>query len=137
MDLGLLGDSLLVVVRALAVPYGYTLALWSAGALAIARWGLPSRRQVLFFVAGAVLAYVLFDLPVLLLAGGPQEFAVRLPAAASLNVIPVLPALGAALLVTRIASKSSGFFLLGFAATSFYIAAFTLVLVAGDALTRR
>lgn len=129
-----MAESLLAVVRALAVPYGYTLALWAAGALAIARYGLPARRQVLYFVLGAVAAYFALDLPALWWAGGPQRFSVSLPALASLNAVPVAAVLVAALLVTRIRSKSFGFFLMGFAATEFYILALAAVLVAGELL---
>lgn len=42
------------VVAASAAPYGYTLTLWTSGAVAAhAQGGLPSARDALFLLAGA------------------------------------------------------------------------------------
>jgi len=48
-------------VAASAAPYGYTLTIWSCGAMAIEEGGLPGLLEALLFVAGGVLAFFLVE----------------------------------------------------------------------------
>jgi hypothetical protein len=48
-------------VAASAAPYGYTLTVWSCGAMAIEEGGLPGLVEALLFVAGGVLAFFLVE----------------------------------------------------------------------------
>lgn len=52
------------VVSQAGIAYGYTLTVWAVGALAVARFGLPTAAQVLLFVAGGSAAYVALALRV-------------------------------------------------------------------------
>ena len=45
------------LVVASAAPYGYTLAIWSSGALLIRSHGVPSTGDVCIFVAGAITGF--------------------------------------------------------------------------------
>ena len=52
-----LRSSLATVVPASAAPYGYTLAIWSCGAVLLRSHGTPSLDDVLMFVAGAIAGF--------------------------------------------------------------------------------
>lgn len=45
------------VVTASAAPYGYTLAIWSSGAVLLASRGKPTVSEVFLFIAGALSAF--------------------------------------------------------------------------------
>ena len=55
-------EALGLVVRLEAVPYGYTLGVWSVGAICIGHYGWPRIGDVLLFVAGAVSGYLILVL---------------------------------------------------------------------------
>jgi len=122
-------DALLTVTRAMAIPYGYTVAIWSAGMLAVARYGVPRQRHVLSFVLGATLGYLLLDVPNLLFARGETMIPLAVPASALLNVLPAFPAVLTAVLVRQIRSTFAGFFVLGLTSTLAYILALSLLIV--------
>lgn len=42
----------------LAAPYGYTISVWTAGATALAHFGMPSLADILAFALGAVGAFL-------------------------------------------------------------------------------
>jgi len=121
-------DAIVASVRALAVPYGYTLAIWSSGALAISSYGVPQRPDVLLFVLGATSGYLIWDVPVLLLTGGPHSFSVSLPGSASLNILAVLPAVLLSLAIRFIPSRRLGFLFSGFLASAAYVASLATLL---------
>jgi hypothetical protein len=52
-----LRSSLATVIPASAAPYGYTLAIWSSGAVLLRSDGRPSLGDVLTFVAGAIAGF--------------------------------------------------------------------------------
>ncbi|MEE9247223.1 MAG: hypothetical protein V3U79_00805 [Dehalococcoidia bacterium] len=56
-------DAIAAVVQNVALPYGYTLSIWSAGVMAIYAYGTPRQRDALLFVAGAVIGFLVFDIP--------------------------------------------------------------------------
>lgn len=120
-------DSITAVVEAIALPYGYTLTVWSAGMLATARYRQVRVGYILLFVLGAVAGYLLFDLVAFQVATDKPSFAVRLPSVAVLNILPVVPAVLSALLVSRIPSPMVGFAATGFGSTVLYVLAMSVL----------
>lgn len=53
------GRSLRGAVAASGAPYGYTVTIWTSGALLIGARGLPDLLDALMFMAGAVAGYAL------------------------------------------------------------------------------
>src|ERR671930_1090734 len=49
-------------VAASAAPYGYTITVWSSGAVAMDRLGRPHVAQVLVFMACAVAAFLVVEI---------------------------------------------------------------------------
>ena len=75
------------VTSILSIPYGYTVSLWSAGALTFTRLGPPSILEVFLFVIGAVAAFVA-------LAGAgydhlEAEVPMRVPWLVVVNLFPI------------------------------------------------
>jgi len=119
-----LDKALAEVVSSAGVPYGYTLAIWSTGALSIGRFGIPNAREVFLFLAGGSLAYVLLAMFV---SRGRVVRATRAPAALLENVFAV-PAVGVAYaLGLFVGSASASFFLLPMAATVVYMLGLTVL----------
>lgn len=52
-------ESLRSAVAACGAPYGYTLSVWTSGALLISAHGLPSLVDALSFMVGSVAGYAL------------------------------------------------------------------------------
>ncbi|HUN77555.1 MAG TPA: hypothetical protein VMU32_01405 [Solirubrobacteraceae bacterium] len=123
-------------ITASAAPYGYTLTIWSSGAVLIRSHGSPSVGDVFVFVAGALIGFDLLGL----LASGPlarresiQRRQDRVLAAA-LNWAAVGASVGAVALLAEIPSWVP-WLLAPLAATVVYLlaAALQLALVAlGD-----
>lgn len=112
------------VVSKAGIPYGYTLAVWSTGALCIGRFGLPSAGQVFLFVAGGTVAYGGLALVV---SRRHVIRAVRPPAALWENVFAV-PAIGATYGIDRfISSSEANFFVSPLAATLVYMLGLALL----------
>jgi hypothetical protein len=57
-----LRSSLATIIPAAAAPYGYTLAIWSCGAVLLRSDGTPSLTDTLIFVGGAIVGFNLFGL---------------------------------------------------------------------------
>ena len=51
--------ALRVTVASSAAPYGYTLTIWTSGAVLSHAQGIPNAGEALLFLAGAVFAYAL------------------------------------------------------------------------------
>jgi len=86
-----MGNAIAGVTSILAIPYGYTATLWSAGAITATRSGPPSTLDVLLFVIGAAVAFV-----VLAGAGSGHleaEVPMRVPSLVVVNLFPILVAL--------------------------------------------
>lgn len=111
------------VIKGIAIPYGYTLAIWSAGMLAVGRYGHPRTHEVFTFVLGAVGGYLLLDLVALGSVTGGDDYLIQVPSIALLNVLPIIPALATAFIVREIPSRRIGYPAIGFAATVFYVLA--------------
>jgi len=56
---GHLRMAMATIATASAAPYGYTVSLWSTGALVINYHGFPDPGEVLLFVAGALLGFAI------------------------------------------------------------------------------
>ena len=54
--------ALAVVVAAAATPYGYTVSIWSAGAILMGAHGVPNEGQVAGFIGGALGGFALLGL---------------------------------------------------------------------------
>jgi hypothetical protein len=112
------GKALAEVVSKAGISYGYTLAVWSTGAICAGRFGLPDAREVFLFLAGGTLAYGGLALAV---GRGRVLRAARPPAALWENVLAV-PAVGAAYGLDRLVpSADASFFLSPFVATLVYL----------------
>ena len=85
-----------------AGPYGYTLTIWTSGAVLSHAHGIPSTTAAFLFLLGAVAAYALVGG---LAFGGLSEHVVLEPTRAAvwggLHFLSVGLAIGAALLVAR------------------------------------
>jgi len=107
------------VTSILSIPYGYTVSLWSAGALTVTRIGPPSALDVMLFVLGAVVAFVA-------LAGVGRahldaEVPMRVPARVVLNLFPILAALAVIAFPSGRVGRNFGYFANSFLATATYI----------------
>jgi hypothetical protein len=54
-----LRTAMATIATASAAPYGYTVSLWSTGALLIHYHGIPRPGEVFLFVAGALLGFAI------------------------------------------------------------------------------
>ena len=109
-------------VAASAAPYGYTLTVWTSGAVLAHARGLPSTQEALFFLLGAVTAYVVVGL----LAFG--SFHGRLVPEATrslvwggLHLFSVGLAIGAATVVAHLLEDVAAWPVGGFCGTAIYL----------------
>lgn len=111
------------VVAASAAPYGYTLTLWTSGAVASHANGIPSAPDALLLLAGAVSAFAAVGI---VAYGGINGVL----APASRGVVRVwgglhIPSVGASILavwlVTTLMSGHVVWLCTGFAATATYL----------------
>ena len=116
------------VVQSLVLPYGYTLSIWSAGILAVFRYGAPKRVDPLLFVVGAVIGFMVFNIPTYWTISGQEQLDVRVPTVALLNIVPLAAVVVSTLLIRLIQSEWLGYFLSGFSATVVYIGSLSLLL---------
>jgi hypothetical protein len=125
------------VVAASAAPYGYTLAIWSSGAVLLAARGKPTVGEVFLFIAGALSAFGILG-AFIMARVSEQTTSYRgreRMIAGAFDWIAVGAAVGAAALIAQIASWVA-WPLAAFAASALYFSAFGLQL-AFVALTRR
>ncbi len=120
------------VVASAATPYGYTLAVWTTGAIVAHRQGLPDELGALGFAAGAVLAFALAGV----LAHGHLG-KVEAPPFPGFSLWQVLhlAGLAAAILlssaVSRLADGEMVWPIAGFCATAIYLLAVAAQLMLG------
>lgn len=125
-------------VAATAAPYGYTVTLWSSGALLVRSHGVPSVTEVFALAAGAMLAYSL----VALLARGaafrtrPLDRPGNRVRAGALNWFAVGIAISAVALLAKIHGWAV-WPLSSFAATSLYLVVGSVQLAIVTVLDRR
>jgi uncharacterized YccA/Bax inhibitor family protein len=112
-------------------PYGYTLTVWTSGAVLSHARGIPSTGNALLFMLGAVAGFALVGVA----SFGRLTTRVRVetqpPAVwAGFHVLSIGGAIGAATLIAHLLDQSGAWPLGGFAATTSYL----LVLAAQLAL---
>jgi len=106
-----------------AAPYGYTLTIWTSGAVTTHSRGIPTAWEALIFLAGAVLG---FGVTAALAYGRPGEIMasrehgnVRLWG--GFHLISVGLAIGAAALVNAVVKDVIAWLIVGLVATSVYL----------------
>jgi len=94
-----------------AGPYGYTLTVWTTGAVLIHARGIPTTLDAMLFMFGAVIAFP----PV-------RAIAVSHPVLwGSFHFVPVAASIGAASLVAHFVQGSAAWPFAGFTATAIYL----------------
>jgi hypothetical protein len=117
-------SALRATVAASAAPYGYTLTIWTSGAVLSHARGIPSTATALLFLIGAVAAYALVGG---LAFGGFSEQLAPDPARSvvwgGLHLFSVGLAITAASLVAHFVQDAAAWALGGFLATALYLLA--------------
>lgn len=125
-------------VAASAGPYGYTLTIWTSGAVLSHAYGIPSTTAALLFLLGAVAAYALVGG---LAFGGLSERLMLEPTRAAvwggLHFLSVGLAIGAVSLVARWDATFAAWPLGGFLATALYLLASASELTIAQAARRK
>ena len=122
------GEAVAIVVQSIVLPYGYTLSIWSAGILAAFRYGAPKRVDPLLFVVGAVIGFMLFNIPTYWSISGQEQLDVEVPTVALLNIVPLAAVVASTLLMRLIETEWLGYLLSGFSATVVYVGSLSLLL---------
>jgi hypothetical protein len=115
-------SALAATVAASAGPYGYTLTIWTSGAVLAHAQGIPSAVAACLFLIGAVAAYAIVGL--LAFGGLSEPLSIKPTRAAvwgDLHFISVGLAIAAASLVAHLDSKPAAWSLGGFVATALYL----------------
>jgi hypothetical protein len=105
-----------------AGPYGYTLTIWTSGAVISHARGIPGSVQALLFLIGAVAAYALVGR--FAYGGFSQELCSDRAVSTvwgGLHLISVASAIGAATLVAHFLRDDAAWALSGFLATAIYL----------------
>jgi hypothetical protein len=106
-----------------AAPYGYTLTIWTSGAVTTHARGIPTAWEALLFLSGAVIGFgvtaaAAYGRPSEVLA--PREHgSVRLWG--GFHLVSVGLAIGAAALVTALVKDPIDWMIVGFVATVVYL----------------
>jgi hypothetical protein len=130
-------SALRATVAASAAPYGYTLTIWTSGAVLSHARGIPSTGEALLFLVGAVAAYALVGGVAF---GGFSDQLVPEPARSAvwggLHVFSVGLAIGAASLVAHGVHDEAAWPIGGFLATGLYLSASASQLAVAHSLRR-
>ena len=110
-------------VAASAAPYGYTLTVWTTGAVTIHARGIPTTVDALLFLAGAVTGFAAVGA---LAHGSPAQVLKASPDArvrlwGGFHLPSVGAAIGAVALVTALIESDLAWPLVGFVSTSIYL----------------
>lgn len=106
-----------------AAPYGYTLTVWTSGAVAINARGIPTTVEALLFLGGAVAGFAMVGA---IAHGSPAEVLKSSPDArvrlwGGFHIPSVGAAIGAVAVVTALVDSVLAWPLVGFVATSIYL----------------
>ena len=114
--------ALRATIAASAAPYGYTLTVWTSGAVLSHARGIPSAAEALLFLGGAVVAY---DLVAAVALRGSHGRLVPEPATAAvwggLHLFAVSLAIGAATVTAHLVHNAAAWPIVGFLATALYL----------------
>jgi hypothetical protein len=73
------------------LPFGYTLTIWSSGAIAIGRYGFPNIGEIFAFLLGGITAYV--TLAFLSIPPAPTASRLVVRRSTALNVCAIVAAI--------------------------------------------
>lgn len=132
---GLYRAHLQAAVATSAAPYGYTLTIWTSGAVVTHARGIPTALDAVLFLAGAVVGFAVVGA----LAHGsatrvlraPQEPTVRLWGGFHLPSVGL--AIGGAALVAAVVHGALAWPLVGFLATCLYLVVLAAQFTIADA----
>jgi hypothetical protein len=119
------------VTSILCLPYGYTVTLWAAGAIAVADHGFPGRIDVVLFATGAVAAFL--GLGLVGRRHLDRHVPMRVPSTLVANACPVLVAILLAVIPLRGLGKPVAFLATSFLATAAYVVSLAAVVRASTA----
>jgi hypothetical protein len=118
-----------------AAPYGYTLTIWTSGAVTTHARGIPAAWEALLFLAGAVLG---FGVTAALAYGRPSEIlashehgAVRLWG--GFHLVSVGLAIGATAMVAAVIKSPTAWMIVGFGSTLVYLVVIAAQFTLADA----
>ncbi|WP_448590886.1 hypothetical protein [Thermoflexus hugenholtzii] len=117
-------DGLAHGISVLALPYGYTVALWVTGAMAREHYRALGWRDAWAFLAGALGAFLM--LAWISRSRMPAEIPAPLPAALALNGLAAVAAAGGTGVCGAIPTSWLGFLMAGFTTTGIYILSIAL-----------
>jgi hypothetical protein len=105
-----------------AGPYGYTLTVWTTGAVLIHARGVPTTVEALLFMFGAVIAFAAVGALAFRSNPSVRAKAVSHPVLwGSFHFVPVAASIGAASIVAHFVEGSAAWPLAGFTATAIYL----------------
>lgn len=111
------------VVAAAVAPYGYTLSVWSSGAILVGAAGIPSTAEVLMLIAGATAAFLC--LTAVAFGGFARGFASVPALAGPVWAVAHVPAIGLTALfvalLARITQSTALWPVAGFGTTATYL----------------
>lgn len=122
------GEAVATVVQSIVLPYGYTLSIWSAGILAVLKYGAPKRWDPILFVVGAVIGFMMFNIPTYWAISEQEQLNVQVPTVALLNIVPLAAVVISSVLMRLIKTEWLGYLLSGFSATVVYTGSLSLLL---------
>jgi hypothetical protein len=128
-------DMLNRTVKLINLPFGFTLTIWSSGAMAAYRYGLPNPPQALLFVSGAVGGYLVCAA----LSAHEQDSRVEIHIhnLALANVFAIVAAAVGGIVPALIGQAEIGYTATGFVGTVCYIACVSAMAQLAYALRRR
>jgi hypothetical protein len=131
-------EHLQAVVASSAAPYGYSLSIWTSGAVTTHAGGIPTAAEALLFLVGAVGGFASIGA----LAHGSATKILRVPPEPTVRLWGGfhLPSVGLAIagssLVAAIVSGAVVWFLVGLSATSIYLLVIAAQFTAADSKRR-
>jgi hypothetical protein len=114
------------IVDNMALSHGYTLSVWSAGMLAIRRYGGPKVMDIVLFLVGTSFAYSVFGVTVIF-SNVPEKLLMRIGTPA-LDLAPATSAISSSLVTRIVRSRSAGYLVTGFVTTFIYVVILALLL---------
>ncbi len=105
-----------------AGPYGYTLTIWTSGAVLLHNHGVPDTLEVILFAFGAVLGFAIVGSLAFRRAPPLRSRVTSHPVLwGSFHFVPVAASIAAAGLIAHFVNVTAAFPLAGFVATTIYL----------------